>query len=116
MKLAHFPVRSREQLMSKVLIGSWNLRLRGTPVKAEASQWRALAARILAGDALSDDDVREVALTYGVDVTVRVIDDPLMAPGAMALRYTPDNAALLERNLIAFAESCVRRIEAFMQP
>lgn len=111
LKLAHFPVRSREQLISKVLIGSWNLRLRGVPLKNEASQWRVLAARILAGDAITDADVQGVALTYGVDVAVRVILDPLVPPGAMELRYTPENAALLERNLIAFAESCVRRLE-----
>ena len=112
LKLAHFPVRSREQLISKVLIGSWNLRLRNGPIKAEASHWRALAARILAGDAITDTDVHSVALTYGVEVAVRVILDPLATPGAMELRYTPGNAALLERNLIAFAESCVRRLES----
>ena len=109
LKLAHYPVRSREQLISKVLIGSWNLRLRGGPVKTEASHWRALAERILAGDAITDADVHTVALRWGVDVAVRVVVDPLMPPGAMELRYTPDNAALLERNLIAFAESCVKR-------
>jgi hypothetical protein len=111
LKLAHFPVRSREQLISKVLIGSWNLRLRGVPVKNEASQWRALAEHILAGGAITDADVQIVALTYGVEVAVRVVLDPLVQPGAMELRYTPDNAALLERNLIAFAESCVGRLE-----
>ena len=114
--LAHFPVRSREQLISKVLIGSWNLRLRGTSLKNEASHWRALAARILAGDAITDADVHDVALTYGVEVAVRVIADPLVLPGAFELRYTPDNAALLERNLMAFAESCVRRLEQASQP
>ncbi len=110
LKLAHFPVRSREQLISKVLIGSWNLRLRDGPTKNEASHWRELADRILAGDAISDADVHNVALTYAVDVAVRVILDPVIAPGAMPLRYTPDNTALLERNLIAFAESCVRQL------
>ena len=114
--LAHFPVRSREQLISKVLIGSWNLRLRGTSLKNEASHWRALAARILAGDAITDADVHDVALTYGVEVAVRVIADPLVLPGAFELRYTPDNAALLERNLMAFAESCVQRLEQASQP
>ena len=114
--LAHFPVRSREQLISKVLIGSWNLRLRGTSLKNEASHWRALAARILAGDAITDADVHDVALTYGVEVAVRVIADPLVLPGAFELRYTPDSAALLERNLMAFAESCVQRLEQASQP
>lgn len=110
LKLAHFPVRSRGQLISKVLIGSWNLRLRDGPIRNEATQWRALAGRILAGDAITEADVHDVALTYAVDVAVRVVSDPMSVKGAMTLRYTPDDAALLERNLIAFAESCVRRL------
>jgi hypothetical protein len=112
LKLAHFPVRSREQLISKVLIGSWNLRLRGTELKKEAGHWRAMAERILAGDTISEADVHDVAVTYGVDVAVRTVEDPMIAPGVMKLLYTPDNATLLERNLIAFAESCVRRLTA----
>ena len=111
LKLAHFPVRSREQLMSKVLIGSWNIRLRDGPIKAEASHWLSLAGRIMAGDPITDAQVYETAIMYNVKQAVRVILDPLAAPGTMKLRYTPQNTALLQRNLIAFAESCVQRIE-----
>ena len=107
LSLAHIPVRSREQLMSKVLIGSWNMRLRETRHQNEAFHWQLLADRILAGDPITDADVQDVALTYAADVAVRLFLEPLITPGAMILRYTPDNAALLERNLIAFAESCV---------
>lgn len=113
--LAHFPVRSREQLISKVLIGSWNLRLRGGSIKNEASHWQALAQRIMAGDTITSADLHDVALTYGVDVAVRTLLDPLAALGAADLRYTPDGADLLERNLIAFAESCVRRLHEVTQ-
>lgn len=114
LKLAHFPVRSREQLLSKVLIGSWNLRLRGEPIKAEARHWRDLADRILAGGEMTSADLHAVALTYATDTAVRVGHDPLIGPIAPELRYTPENAALLERNVIAFAESCVRRLEGAM--
>jgi Glycosyl transferase family 2 len=110
LSLAHFPVRSREQLISKVLIGSWNMRLRAARHQNEAYHWRVLADRILGGDMLTDADVQSVALSYAADVAVRLIAEPMIAHGAMILRYTPDNAALLERNLIAFAESCVRQL------
>jgi Glycosyl transferase family 2 len=106
--LAHFPVRSREQLMSKVLIGSWNMRLRDPKDQNEAFHWRALADRILAGGVLTDADVHEVALNYAAKSAVRIVEDPLIEPGAMELRYTPANASLLATNLIAFAENCVR--------
>ncbi len=110
LSLAHFPVRSREQLISKVLIGSWNMRLRDAKHQNEAYHWRVLADRILDGDMLTDADVQSVALSYAADVAVRLIAEPMIAPGSMTLRYTPDNPALLERNLIAFAESCVKQL------
>lgn len=110
LSLAHFPVRSREQLISKVLIGSWNMRLRDAKHQNEAYHWRMLADRILGGDMLTEADVQSVALSYAADVAVRLIAEPMIAPGAMTLRYTPDNPALLERNLIAFAESCVQQL------
>lgn len=108
--LAHFPIRSREQLMSKVLIGWWNMQLRDNKSRKEGFHWRQLVTRILCGDPLTDADVQTVALSYAAHVAVRLIADPLIAPGAMTLRYTQSNPALLERNLIAFAESCVRQL------
>jgi hypothetical protein len=110
LSLAHFPVRSREQLLSKVLIGSWNMRLRDKETQNEASHWRVLADRILAGDTLSNADVQALAVSYAANASVRIILDPLVSPKPVALRYTPDNQALLELNLIAFAESCVRQL------
>ena len=110
LSLAHFPVRSREQLLSKVLIGSWNMRLRDKASQNEASHWRILADRILTGDTLSSADVQALAVGYAGNTSVRIILDPLVSPQAVTLRYTPDNKALLERNLIAFAESCVRQL------
>ena len=110
LSIAHMPVRSREQLISKVLIGSWNMRMREARHQNEAFHWHVLADRIVAGDPITNADVHAVALTYAADVAVRLFQDPLIAPGAVSLRYTPDNAAFLERNLIAFAESCVRQM------
>ena len=110
LSLAHFPVRSREQLLSKVLIGSWNIRLRDKATQNEASHWQVLADRILAGDTLSQADVQGLAVSYSANASVRIILDPLVSPQPVALRYTPDNKALLENNLIAFAESCVRQL------
>lgn len=104
--LAHFPVRSREQLISKVLIGSWSVRFRGPLKGKEAYHWHALAARILAGDMLSDSDIHSIALNYAADKQVALMRDPL-PEHCGPLRYTDDGPHLLLRNLIAFAESCV---------
>ncbi|WP_431297555.1 glycosyltransferase family 2 protein [Tabrizicola sp. BL-A-41-H6] len=104
--LAHFPVRSREQLMSKVLIGSWSVRFRGPLKGKEAYHWHALAARILAGDMLGDTDIHSIALNYAAEKEAALVRDPL-PHHCGTLRYTEDGSHLLLRNLIAFAESCV---------
>jgi hypothetical protein len=62
--LAHFPIRSTEQLTAKVMIGTWNLRLRERQPRGEASHWRSLFERILASGALTEADVTEVATMY----------------------------------------------------
>lgn len=112
LSLAHFPVRSCEQLTSKVLIGVWNIRLRGQRGRGEAFQWYKLYDRIMAGDTLTDADLEEVAVHYAARRGVGLMADPLPGARGVTLKYTPDSATNLIRNLAAFAESCVRRLEA----
>jgi Glycosyl transferase family 2 len=109
--LAHFPVRSREQLISKVLIGSWNIRLRRRRNSGEAYQWRALADRILSGNVPDASEVYSVALMYAADVEVPLIADRLVSLRPVQLCHTPDDSETLLNNLIAFAENCVRTFE-----
>lgn len=111
LSLAHFPVRSAEQLTSKVLIGTWNMRLRGSRRGREGSHWHKLAARVLAGHVIDDNDVQEIATGYSSLSPSGIQPDPLAAVGTTALKYTPDGKANLLRNLAAFTESCVRLLE-----
>jgi len=110
--LAHFPVRSPEQLMSKVLIGSWSVRARGALKGKEAYHWHALAERVLSGNLISEADLQAIALSYAADKEVGLIHDPLPSVADGRLRYTRPVSDLLLRNLIAFAEGCVQWREA----
>jgi len=110
--LAHFPVRSPEQLMSKVLIGSWSVRARGPLKGKEAYHWHALAERILSGDLIREAELHAIALTYAADKEVGLVRDPLPSVADGRLRYTRPGSELLIRNLIAFAEICVQWREA----
>ena len=110
--LAHFPVRSAEQLMSKVLIGSWSVRARGPLKGKEAYHWHALAERILSGDLIRDAELQAIALTYAADKDVGLIRDPLPSATDGRLRYTRPGPEQFLRNLIAFAEGCVQWREA----
>lgn len=112
LSLAHFPVRSCEQLTSKVLIGVWNIRLHGQRGRGEALQWFKLYDRIMAGDTLTEADLEEVAVHYAARRSVALMVDPLPGAGGVTLKYTPDSASNLIRNLAAFTEGCVRRLEA----
>lgn len=109
--LAHFPVRSTEQLTSKVLIGAWNMRLRAKWGQKEAGHWQTLAERVLAGAILTDDDLQAVAMGYSSRHSSGIQSDPLVPPGTTPLKYTPDGKANLFRNLAAFTESCVQLLE-----
>mgnify|MGYP001157925244 CR=1 FL=1 len=112
LSLAHFPVRSVEQLTSKVLIGAWNMRLRAKRGPNEGYHWHELAARVLAGQALTEADLQIVAMGYSARKATGIRPDPLAPCGTVALKYTPDGKANLMRNLAAFTESCVRLIES----
>ena len=111
LSLAHFPVRSVEQLTSKVLIGAWNMRLRASRGRGEGKQWHDLAARVLAGQALTEEDLQIVAMGYSARKVTDILPDPLVPRGTITLKYTPDGRANLLRNLAAFTESCVRLLE-----
>jgi len=115
LSLAHFPVRSCEQLTSKVLIGVWNIRLRGQLGRSEALQWQKLYDQIMEGDALTEADLQEVAVNYAARRSVGLIADPLPGASGVTLKYTPDSATNLIRNLAAFTEGCVRRLEETAQ-
>lgn len=111
LSLAHFPVRSREQLTSKVLIGAWNLRLRGSRKPREGHHWLTLAERIMSGDRLSEADLQAVAMGYAALAEVGLVEDALIPGEAAELKYTPVGSDSLLRNLTAFTEACVRRLE-----
>jgi hypothetical protein len=111
LSLAHFPVRSREQLTSKVLIGVWNMRLRGRMGRGEAYHWRLLFDRIMTGEPLTDADVQLVANRYAARRRSGLVADPVIPLHRAALQYTPERGETLLRNLAAFAERCVQMLE-----
>jgi hypothetical protein len=96
-RLAHFPVRSREQFESKVVLGE--LRKRGTPGADPSlgSHWRASYEAIRDGGALDAAALARIAVRYAfpgdpsLDIPADgLVDDPVGAD--FALRYPPGPA------------------------
>lgn len=93
--LAHYPVRSREQLTAKVVTG-WMayLAMKGSPGQGLGAHWAELYARIVQGRGLTAEDVSRESLCYALrdgrepDWPDGVVEDPLNA--SYQLRYTQD--------------------------
>ena len=92
-RLAHFPVRSREQLAAKASRGEAAKRAAGMDDAALGDHWRSLAAAFSAGKAFGPDDLARVAMRYPfpddalLDVPrAGLVEDPVAAD--FALRYT----------------------------
>jgi len=111
LSLAHFPVRTKEQLTSKILIGAWNMRLRNRRGRREGYHWLLLSERIQKEGALNEGDLLAVALGYAGRGQLSFVRDPLPQVASPALKYTPTDANTAWRNLVAFTERCVQLLE-----
>jgi hypothetical protein len=85
--LAHFPVRSSDQLRGKILAGWKRHRANPDAKPGEMFHWQALWERCAAGSDLSADELRAIAIAYANDLPTELIADPV--PSADTLRYTP---------------------------
>lgn len=117
--LAHFPVRSAQQIAKKALLGWLSHRLTrpedyvrpGGP--EPASHWRALFERIAAGEAVGDELLAEALRGYIPGTSMAeadLVDDPL--PCAFDLRYTPEAASSALAALASWADRLVGDINA----
>ena len=120
--LAHFPVRSPEQIAKKALLGWLSHRLtrperfvgdqpRGRPVPA--SHWRSLFQELASGEAtVGDGLMRDGIVAYGgsiVDEAV-LVEDPLEC--SFELRYTPERPLTALATLAAWSDSLVSDLNA----
>lgn len=95
--LAHFPVRSESQLVSKALIGIWSRWVEQGRVDKSmhiSQHWLQLYQEVMAGGNLSQERLRDIALKYGSvqfkqqsNEARTLILDPLVVD--FDLKYTP---------------------------
>lgn len=85
-KIAHYPVRSKKQILTKALLGHWNIRRR-TDSEREGWQWHGIAARYLKNGQLDDEDFFEVANMYAAKRQSELIYEPLSYDTSLSLKY-----------------------------
>ena len=96
--LAHFPLRSRDQLASKVLLGEWALNTKIARAAEEAWHWQRLAEKIVENMQLSLEDLRDAATMYASPEPMELCKDPLSVPEDCVMKW-PElvNVNLTER-------------------
>lgn len=107
-RLAHFPVRSVQQLACKALLGAWNVQLRGRG-RSEAAQWFDLADRIRQTGLPSRADLQAIGASYAADRPMRLVADPLVSPVPVELRYAALAKDPLLSGLVDFVDRLVAR-------
>lgn len=110
-RLAHFPIRSAEQLASKALLGSWSIRLRGRQ-KTESFQWFDLADRIRKEGLPDAVQLEAYANAYAADRSFRLVTDPLVSPTPVELRHSGLSKSSLLSAMIQFTDFLVGELEA----
>ena len=122
--LAHFPVRSPEQIAKKALIGwlSWRLTQPGEPapkpeVRSANWHWHQIFSRIVAGEEVIDERLMQqaIGICAGGQSTdpvrdAELVEDPLDPP--YELRYTPSAPHRPLAVLAAWAERLVSEVNA----
>jgi len=85
-ELAHYPVRSKKQILAKALIGHWNICLR-TESRKEGKQWHAIAEQYLGTGELKDNDFFQTSLMYASRKAVSIVCDPMISPSGTEQKY-----------------------------
>ena len=108
-RLAHFPIRSAAQLACKVLLGSWNIALRGA-AHLEAFHWFELAQKIRQGGMPTDADLTLIATNYASERVFTLRLGRVVSPVPFGLRYRGLAKDPLLTGLIQFTDSLVARL------
>ena len=87
--LAHYPIRSAQQLASKVVIGAMARRLSPEFTDNQSRHWRALASSPGLATDLPMSELSRLAATYLGSVDAERIEMPLASEAARTMRY-PD--------------------------
>ena len=106
-RIAHFPVRTPEQLAAKVLIGNWNYRLNPNRPPSNGKHWSAMATEILANGAPDQAGLRELATYYAARVESDLEEAPLDLQSDGELKLVALGRTDLASKIIAFTEQLV---------
>ncbi|MEM6758520.1 MAG: glycosyltransferase family 2 protein [Pseudomonadota bacterium] len=103
---AHFPVRSPQQLVGKILLGSWKIRMRKHS-RGEANHWMDLARELQQTPDLSDARFFEIASYYANQSKGTLVFDPQNVKFDETLIEAYREPDVLLRDIVEFTEQLV---------
>lgn len=106
--LAHFPVRSEDQIAGKVITGWLAYLADPSRTRGINAHWEEMYERVASGRPLSSRELRLLAMAYGLgDGTGGVVEDPL--GHGETLRYVDLPSSSLVSRIARTAEQLARR-------
>ena len=123
MRLAHYPIRSMEQLKSKVMVGWINHLSRHDRSPDEAWHWKRIVDAFAAGQIRNGEDLTRLAKAYtshlldpqrlAAEIEIRKM--PLQLPPdypPIVLKYTDAITVYADRNIVRNAEKLAKEYSA----
>ena len=107
-RIAHFPVRLESQILTKILIGSWNLQLNTKRKKGGGYHWLKYYEQFRRDLKLTRAQLEKIATSYASPKPVSLVEDPLPVPEEPVLRYADLIDQDLTRRLIGFTDQLVK--------
>ncbi len=106
--IAHYPIRSAEQALGKILLGELSLRLKSERKSGEGRHWADLYVRTRHNLSLSKTDLLAIATSYARRGPHCVVRDPIDPIPYTGLRYPELMDTGVTRRIIAFTEQVIQ--------
>ena len=104
--IGHFPVRTPQQLLGKILLGSWNVRMRKHSM-GEANHWMDLSREFQSHPDLDNERFYEIAAGYASDQKSALVLDPIEIQFDESLIEIRNLEDVLLRDIVQFTEHLV---------
>lgn len=115
--LAHCPVRSRDQLLGKIVVGNLAQLLARPTDRTGGRHWRELYNELRSGADFGEERLRQIASNYGLPpnlwqpvVAIELMEDPV--PLIAEQRYSVDAVCNPLRMLMRFTEALIATRQA----
>lgn len=101
-RLAHFPVRSTSQLVTKILIGQLSNTLNANLKDGQAFHWKSIYDKVKVDWSTTDSELEQFALEYSDFDSSGYVHDPMLLPGDLECRYDDSTDPDIDKSIASF--------------